>query len=196
MIQRMLFRTAMTRAEAEEVIGSHVGQIGDCIRYGWGANQQMAMKDPDTCKAFGVRTRACMVHDLIVEKAKAIFRGAAGVMTYMEEGIFTVDFYGKLRLRFKKLNTDLRPHNIPTKQQQMFGQQTLFGPESTKVTAGYVLDRTELSIAAMHIVCWDNNEKLWNWPLPVVKAIALEPVDVSMDNAVIITSRIKKDESA
>jgi hypothetical protein len=152
----------LTDSEAHGILEKHYPGIAACIRSGWQDYEFLIRVAPDQCLNFTATTRANIVQNNMVKHAQRLFGQTEDVLCYQSDGIFTVDFYGKIRLRFKKLDNSLKPSNIPTSQQQEFSFQTLFGPSSTKVTAGYRLDRSGLTLRDIHLVCFYSDELLWN----------------------------------
>lgn len=148
--------------EAHITLQKHYPSVATCIYSAWWDYEFLIKVAPDQCLNFTSTTRANIVQNNMVKHAQKVFGQTEDVLCYENDGIFTVDFYGTIRLRFKKLDNSLRPSNIKTTQQQEFSSQTLFGPSYTKVTAGYRLDRSALSIRDIHLVCWYNDALLWN----------------------------------
>ena len=148
--------------EAHGILQNHYPRVATCIHGAWRDYEFLIRVAPDQCLNFTPTTRANIIQNNMVKHAQQMFGQTEDVLCFENDGIFTVDFYGRIRLRFKKLDKLLRPSNIQTAQQQGFSSQTLFGPSYTKVTAGYRLDRSGLAIRDIHLVCWYNDALLWN----------------------------------
>jgi hypothetical protein len=74
---------------------------------------------------------------------------------------------GRLALRFKKLDDELRSSNIPTRQvAAMRGQLPLPGiGDVSFIDVGYVLDREQLDIERICAVCLNGDEDFWEYDL-------------------------------
>ncbi|MCK4825310.1 hypothetical protein KA005_56710, partial [bacterium] len=102
----------------------------------------------------------------MVHHARKVFSGMdPDIMLISDKGFQIVDFYGIIKMRFKKLSNELRPYNVKTGQQVAYDDQTLYAAPATLVTAGYRLDSTGCFRDA-HIVCWAGPDLLWNLRLP------------------------------
>lgn len=130
------------------------------------------------------RTRACIVHDYIANLVPQRFAEAiaAGRVTYSFEkyGFPVVNIEGKVLLRFKKLDEDGLPSNIPTNRQTSIQHQRTmfddFGEGGTWLVAGYQTDGVAITSS---VSCFLGDRALWTLPL-------LQPADVDtipMDQA-------------
>jgi len=187
----------MDEFQAGDLLSPHYDNVIGSMSMAWNDYHQIIKKAPDECLAFTATTRAIIVHNNITKHALRLFDNVENVICYPNDNIFTIDFYGKIRLRFKKLDNSLKPNNVSTLQQMEFASQTLFGAV-TKITAGYRLDQTEMFIKDMHLVCWYNDSIFWNIPLFYKEAIK---IDANLDDVVqgstkIIIPETRKDETA
>jgi hypothetical protein len=85
------------------------------------------------------RTHASVIHDLMVDNIKKRFANDHKVNCFYKKGLFhlLVD-NGDIVIRFKKLDRNLRTHNIPTQQSFNFTHQmSMFNPPATNLNAGY-----------------------------------------------------------
>ncbi|MBV6516371.1 MAG: hypothetical protein HPKKFMNG_02037 [Planctomycetes bacterium] len=130
------------------------------------------------------RTRACIVHDYITNLVPQRFAEAiaSGRVTYSFEkyGFPVVNIEGKVLLRFKKLDEDGLPSNIPTNRQTSIQHQRTmfddFGEGGTWLVAGYQTDGVAITSS---VSCFLGDRALWTLPL-------LQPADVDtipMDQA-------------
>jgi len=187
----------MDEVQTCDLLSPHYDNVIRSMSRGWNDYYQITNRSPDECLAFTATTRANIVHNNITKHAHRLFSNVKGIICYAEDKIFTIDFYGKIRLRFKKLDHSLKPSNVPTVQQMEFASQTLFGAV-TNITAGYRLDRTEAFIEDMHLVCWYNDSLFWNILLPYKEAIKTDTNldDVIQDSTKIIIHKTQKAETA
>ncbi|MCK5473111.1 MAG: hypothetical protein KAI59_03700, partial [Planctomycetes bacterium] len=136
------------------------------------------------------RTIANMVHDNIELMAKEIFKGKGqDIAVYTKKGFLIINFYGRIFLRFKKLQNCLMPCNIQTEQQRAFDEQTLFEGHITHLSAGYRLnDIGEYKDA--HIVCVAYRKLQWNLKLPEVKEAITRNSDlVTSDQPIVVVRK-------
>ena len=187
----------MDECQAGDLLSPHYDNVIRSMSMGWNDYHQITNRSPDECLAFTATTRANIVHNNITKHAHRLFSSVEGIICYHEDKIFTIDFYGKIRLRFKKLDNSLKPSNVLTVQQMEFASQTLFGAV-TNITAGYRLDQTETFIQDMHLVCWYNDSRFWNIPLPYKEAIKADTYldDAIQDSTKIIVHKTRKAETA
>lgn len=95
--------------------------------------------------AFSARTRACAIHDFIVEEASVEFLTDPGVTVGLKRGTVVLVFGSKVAVRFKKLRgQNLRYSVGPTHRQKAIHHQQLCldgtDVRLTWATAGYRLD--------------------------------------------------------
>lgn len=163
----LLFKDALLPSEqAYKLLQPHYPKVVGCIAAGidgWRAFQESA---PEECVPLTTCTIAGIVHNHMVYHARKVFSGTEpDIMLFSDAGFPIVDFYGKIKMRFKKLSNELHPYNVKTYQQKAYGDQNLFDAPATLVTAGYRLDSTGRFRDA-HIVCWAGPKLRWNLPLP------------------------------
>lgn len=157
----------MSGEEARTLLEPHYPAISECIAAGWDAWQSVRQAAPNACLPLETRTWAGLVHDNIVAHAQRRFSGMGpGVVVSSACGFLTIDFHGKIILRFKKLRKNLRPSNVATGQQDDFRQQQLFSSVATKVTAGYRVDALGTIIRDIQIVCWLDSHLNWSLRMP------------------------------
>lgn len=156
----------LTGNGAHELLGPHYLEIASCINAGVHAWKLMAANNPELCLPLVSRTQACIIHDHMEKRARDVFEGREpDIILSSEAGFLIVDFYGKIKMRFKKLSDDLHPYNIKTNQQRACEDQTLYAPPAALVTCGYRLDSFGLFRDA-HIACWAGSTLLWSLRLP------------------------------
>ena len=119
------------------------------------------------------RTRASAVHDHMVARARRMFGASVNAHCMDQGGLFVVMLYGRIALRFKKLDDDLRSSNIPTQQSMEFCSQELYLPGIKRVTylqAGYTLNRMQTGLSGAYIACPDGIGNHWHLPLDIAKS--------------------------
>src|SRR5260221_1512051 len=100
------------------------------------------------------RSRASLVHDLIVDGARRLFAGRAGVRIDEGRGFLALGFGERVAVRVKKLNGAMRPSHMPTEQAHSFAHQlSLFGEDATNLIAGYQLDPLGVTLEHIAITC-------------------------------------------
>ena len=162
---KLLFDGRLTSDGAYQLLKPHYPSILDCITIPWNTWEDLQAVAPDACLPLLPRTRAGIIHDHMEQQAMRRFAGSEpDVMLYSNAGFLIVDFSGKIKMRFKKLSSDLHPCNVKTNQQRAYDDQTLFAPPATLVTAGYRVDSAGMFRDAQ-IVCWSGSELRWFLPL-------------------------------
>jgi hypothetical protein len=100
------------------------------------------------------------------------------------------NFHDLIYLRFKKLGDDLRPSNLKTKRISGIGCQAEipgFPNKPTFVEAGYILDKTSSEFQDIYIICWSNDQKVWE--INLVKEAGLQ-LDI-FDNEITAKENLK-----
>jgi hypothetical protein len=95
------------------------------------------------------RSRASLIHDNIVHRAKELFNDTDEVSFKVIRGLFVLFFGGYVCLRFKKLDKRKRSSNIQTQQTLSFMNQMEIPdiPQTTKMVAGYQFNDLETDFA-------------------------------------------------
>jgi hypothetical protein len=112
------------------------------------------------------RTRACLVHDFIVQRAIAASDGDANVRVIRRDETAKFVIANQVLLRFKKADDRGLGSNIPTQASMDFieQQQELPGiPNVHKVEVVYMLNRLQTQIDRIVVVARDGNERLWDY---------------------------------
>jgi len=155
----------LSSEDTKGILEAHMRDIAECIFAGHDVVVKFRDEYPDDYLQFSRTTRAGIVHDAMVARAAEVFDGKRDVVVREGLGSKVIIFSDQVALRFKKLSANLEPRNAATRQQQEFGQHTLW-PDWSNVTAGYRLDATGEAILDVQIVCWYCGERLWNIELP------------------------------
>ena len=130
------------------------------------------------------RSRASIMHDLIVRYAREVFEGVPGVVFRTIRGLFIVEIAGRLFVRFKKLDKRLMPSSIPTNQANMFYDQQMEQlhldgiPPVTGLVAGYRFDMFEQDIEACIVTCPIGKNIHWSIDIrnPIEVQESIEPI--------------------
>ena len=181
---QLLFKQALlTGEQSHQLLQSYYQKLNECILAGIDAWLSFQESVPEKCVPLTSCTIAGIIHNNMVHHARKVFSGMKpDVILTLDTGFLVVDFYGKIKLRFKKLSGDLRPYNVKTHQQRACDDQTLFTEPATLVTAGYRLDSTG-SFRDAHIVCWSGSELCWSLRLPGQDDMQ-QPIESAPDNSV------------
>jgi hypothetical protein len=184
-----------TSKEAHNILQPFYEKLVDCIRSGIQYWQELQRSKSDICASFTPRTIAGIINDGMQHRARQVFTGAdKNIKVSSELGFLVIDFFGSIALRLKKLDSELRPRNLITIQQQQFADHLLFD-EVTNVTAGYRLDATGTEIRDMHIVCWEGKYLAWNLLLPDrsgEETVSGMPITTLPEKPIVIAKNAKK----
>jgi hypothetical protein len=156
------------KEDAEAILTPWKADIRETMFYGWNAFLRLKDADAEFCATVMPRTRAGIVHDFAIKKARSIFEGqeSKGIRTRAEFGSLLVVFDEKLVLRIKKFGEGERANNSRTTRQERFDRQCLelpgIPPEATKVTAGYKLNDEQTEIVRIAVSCWCVNSHVWS----------------------------------
>lgn len=110
------------------------------------------------------RTKAGIIHDHIEKYARSTFSEMAGVLVDDFRGVFGVVLEDALFIRFKKMDSSYSVKNLYTRQHGNYMKQRQmdgFPEEPTFLFAGYIPDRTWVSIKGIYVACWFNNTLEW-----------------------------------
>lgn len=164
------------RDEALAILDPFLADLRTCILRGWEQYHAQPVAQEQRASR---RSRASLVHDLIVETAKRLFTGRAGVRIDEARGFLALVFEDRVAVRFKKLNGAMRPSHIPTGQAQSFAYQLLlFGEDATNLIAGYQLDVLGVNLEHIAITCPQGNGIAWyamiDAPIAAMPALNVE----------------------
>ena len=128
------------------------------------------------------RSRACLVHDFIVQRAIAAFTGDAAVRTIRRDETAKFVFAGQVALRFKKADDNGLGSNIKTEATLDFveQQQELPGiPNVHKIEVVYILNRLQTQIERVVVVARDGDVRLWNYVIAPATTAEIVPLPVA-----------------
>jgi hypothetical protein len=115
---------------------------------------------------FPARSRACLVHDFMVQRACAAFSGDSAVRVIRRDETAKFVFADQVLLRFKKADDTGLGSNIETQATLNFveQQQELPGiPNVHKVEAVYILNKLSTQIERIVVVARDGDVRLWDY---------------------------------
>ena len=129
------------------------------------------------------RSRACLVHDFMVQRGIAAFTGDPGVRVIRRDETAKFVFANQVALRFKKADDNGLGSNIETEATLDFveQQQELPGiPDVHKIEVVYMLNKLRTQIERVVVVARDGDVRLWSYvivpettaevvPLPATK---------------------------
>jgi hypothetical protein len=128
---------------------------------------------------FPGRTRACLVHDFMVQRAIAAWTGARAVRVIRQDETAKFVVADQVLLRFKKADDRGLGSNIPTQASLIFTEQQydLPGiPNVHKIEVVYVLNRLQTQIDRVVVVARDGDDLLWDYviaPATTAEVISL-----------------------
>lgn len=128
------------------------------------------------------RSRACLVHDFMVQRAIAAFTGDAVVRTIRRDETAKFVFAGQVALRFKKADDNGLGSNIETEATLDFveQQQELPGiPNVHKIEVVYILNKLRTQIERVVVVARDGDVRLWNYLIAPVRTAEIVPLPVA-----------------
>lgn len=154
----------LTLDDAEKHLEPYFPALREIINTAWKDWESL----PDEQRAkIDARARANCVNSFIIHNTRKYFEERTGVKVAEKRGLFLLDFFDEINLRFKKLNKDKKPSNIKTTQQLNFALQLeLPGmPKVVRLTLGYILDITQTKIKDILIVFYKGKNLIWEIPI-------------------------------
>lgn len=151
--------TVLPAATARAVVTPHREILALAVARGWYEWRKLGQHAPAQRQHLGRISRAASVNDFVCAHAERLLGGEPGVSLAYEHGRLMVFLgHGTVKLRFKKLDRQLRSRNICTERQlrlqlQLDAPMMPGMPNPTVLTVGYVLDTTETLIRRIAAVC-------------------------------------------
>ncbi len=138
---------------ALELLADELPLVHSCIKLGW--DDFMSEYSPAQRLKMSSRSRASVVHDLIVLRARETFETHIGAQCLDKEKMFVVAFHAGAAIRFKKLDERFLASGIGTSQALDFmAQEALPGiPEYVYLQAGYRLNGLETDLEGIYLTC-------------------------------------------
>lgn len=157
----------LDQSEVKIILTPHMDSLNNVLQLAFDRYHNLNDKHEHT-----PRSRASLIHDFIVINAEKEFSNITGLECGYTRGLFTVSFYDKVIIRFKKLDYRMKASNIPTQQALCFETQEQLPlpsfpllPSPTIVTAGYIPNPTWTEINQKVITCYKDKEILWTIPI-------------------------------
>ena len=155
----------LSRADGLRIVGPHFAGIFDAIDDSW--STYMSDYTPEQRATHCTTTRAGIVHDIMVARASAYFTSIPNSSVTDLSGLklFSITSpEGQIVIRFKKFDDQLLSRNQRTKQVADYRgqrQMDLIG-EAFHLEAGYILDKDQLKIEQISLVCPNNEGNYWD----------------------------------
>jgi len=130
---------------------------------------------------FPGRTRACLVHDFMVQRAIAAFTADRAVRTIRRDETAKFVFADQVALRFKKADDNGLGSNIETEATLDFveQQQELPGiPNVHKIEVVYILNKLRTQIERVVVVARDRDMRLWSYVIAPATAAEIVSLPV------------------
>jgi hypothetical protein len=194
----------LSEGEARRIVGPHFGGLFDTVAGAWSeyGTEYSATQRAKHCQV----TRASIVHDLMVARAADYFTRipTSRVLDIRGMKVFTLeDGRNQVAIRFKKFDRHLLSRNQPTEQVEAFrGQRQLVEVGAAfHLEAGYMLDRQEINIEQVSLVCPNGPDVFWDIELnpaaaPVAKVHDIfESRDVDENVNIVRPREDQKDET-
>lgn len=128
---------------------------------------------------FPGRTRACLVHDFIVQRAIAAFTGDPAVRLIQRDETAKFVIADQVLLRFKKADENGLGSNIETQATLDYIEQQLElpgVPDVHKIEVVYVLNKLRTQIDRIAVVARDGDVRLWDYVLAPVTTAEIVPL--------------------
>jgi hypothetical protein len=158
----------MSREQVEEIISPFLSTITSSIKKGFTDYMDMVGYDSYTKErvlGFNGRTKATLIHNLIIERIRENFAGVTGITAKEYKGVFGLHIRGQLFIRFNKFNSRLQPTRAKTKQRIKFeNQQTVipgFPRKPMFLYAGYTFTSSMTGIGSIHIASRLKEKEEW-----------------------------------
>lgn len=156
---------AINQIEAERILTPYKDILSKCVFNACSDYFSLLAYVPHPIKS---RTIATLIYDFIEAHAKKELDGLDGVQLLSIDGLFMAVLHDKVVLRFKKLNGNKMPSNIPTKQTLDYMNQQLDLPNMplhASLIVGYELDRLKTKLQEVTITCPNGDKNLWSFNL-------------------------------
>lgn len=151
----------MEQQEAITLLDGHFAAFYGVVEGAW---QDYITYPIDKRIVHSVRSRASLVHDHMIDRATKYAAIENGVEVVNVSGLYLFVFGGKVAIRLKKFDHELKTRNQRTGQVDKFkAQEQLPGVEAAhNLEAGYILSADAQSLAAVHLVCPSGTGIYWD----------------------------------
>lgn len=168
--------------EAHEILEFIKSQLSVCVVSGCSDYFSLLKHIPQTIK---LRTTYNLIYDFIESHARNTFDAVPGVKILDHNGLFLLLVRDKLVLRFKKLNNEKMPSNIPTIQATYYMNQELElpnYPHHTMLIVGYELDHLKTRLQEITITCPNGNSNLWSFNIDGTQGAEIVELPISVSS--------------
>jgi hypothetical protein len=113
---------------------------------------------------YKARTKAGIIHDNIEKYIRSTLDTKEGCIVGSFGGVFGIILKNELFIRFKKMDDSYSTKNFKTKQHTKYmhqGQIKGFPDIPTFLFAGYIPDKTWMTIKGVYVACWVGNTLEW-----------------------------------
>lgn len=176
----------LSRRRVEPVVSGHLERFAAVLQDAWTALDQVRASAPAQMAGACASSRGMLVSDFTREPAHRIFGPVRGVSVDDRFGRPWVNLAGgRVQVRFRKLTPSLQvcvsDSERATRLAYHLGDPVLPGmPEATILTAGYVLDVSELTMDRLVLVCHIGNRVHYSIDLPGGAATVRPPVQLPL----------------
>lgn len=169
----------LSKTTAIESLRPYLNIVHQCITGAW----EDYSKYPDWTKvAHDQTTRANIINNHMILRATAAFMDdpRIKIIDMQRQSLFVFD--SQISLRLKKLDADLMPQNVVTKQvKRLNGQKELEEIKAAyHLVAGYTLSTFQTKIDGIYLVC-PNNKRIY-WELEITNEDIVSTVRDLLEN--------------
>lgn len=164
-------RDVISKDGAWKIIQPWKEDLVDSFLHGWSSYCELASAAPKQAAAFEARTRASIVHDLVVRDMFSRFekRESDGIRLCAESNTLYLILDELIAIRLKKLGKDGKPKNSKTDRQRNWDLQAIqlpgMPPEATNSSAGYQLNGLQTEIEKISVTCYNYHRHEWTFVL-------------------------------
>ena len=176
----------LSRCEVAPVVSAHLERFAAVLQDALTALDQVRVSAAAQMAVASASSRGMLVSDFILEPAHRHFGSVRGVSVGNRFGRPWINLAGgRVQVRFRKLTTSLQicvsDSERATRLAYHLGDPALPGmPEATILTAGYVLDASELTMDRLVLVCHIGNRVHYSIDLPGGAAATRPPVQLPL----------------
>ena len=161
-------RNRMSKGQAEQILSPFIPKIISSIKKGFTDYMEMVAYDcysKERVLSFNGRTKANLIHNLIIERIRESFKNEKGTSAKEYNGVFGLYFKNQIFIRFNKFNSKLQPSRARTIQHRKFeNQQTVipgFPRKPMFLYAGYTFTHSMTGIGSIHLSCRIKGKQEW-----------------------------------
>lgn len=195
----MSHRVLLTEDETREVMAPYEERLGSVLSRAFDRWQSIP---PEHTFPMSARSRASLIHDLIVDEAGIEFAGEDHVTVSHKRGTVVLVFAGKVAVRFKKVSGNALRYSVGRTWRQRAIHDQQLALDSTDVrltwaTAGWRLDAAgELAQTALVVTQGDRQQYAFDlWATEPAELLAL-PVQDDGEDGLVIRPAASADDAA